>query len=394
MTATPNNILYPRFYQEFSCIGPDCEHDCCQNWRITIDRKTYKAYSKTTDPRLREVTDKMTRPRQQNDLDYRRIPLTEEGRCPLQNTDGTCHVHGEHGEQLLSITCKTYPRKIRKIANTVEASLTLSCPEAARKALLDPSAMMFEHGPNLPAGLAQSIIAKEPSGFTLFRQTAFQAVLGEKEMPDERLFRLGILFSLVARQQKDQRDITVACEEYLRMQSSGELSALYLNLSDGKRGLAIVLKELLTGTNFFRANKVLASYHQQMVKALQDNFTDGEVNLEKLLKARQPNLEQCINECGHGLVNMMLHWIYSSEICLKQGDDLLTSYAAFVLKYIIIRFYLLTLAEEGKNAELLIGVVHSLSRSADHNDTFLKNLYQLLADKGWGSHAQFLSLLK
>ena len=104
--ATSNgqsSMLQPRFYREFSCIGPDCEHHCCQNWQISLNKRTFKSYSKSSDIKLREFANTQTaRPRQVSDSNYRQVKLNAEGICPMQNQDGSCHIHCNHGEELLS----------------------------------------------------------------------------------------------------------------------------------------------------------------------------------------------------------------------------------------------------------------------------------------------------
>ncbi len=337
----------------------------------------------------------MTRPRQQTDSDYRRIKLQPNGRCPLQNDDKTCHVHCQHGEQLLSNTCKTYPRLFTFQANRFEASLTLSCPEAARQILLNPSAMTFDQESRLPGDTQVRKINNLPKQFDLLRHTAFQALLGEKGTPDERLFRIGVLFSLVAAKQNNNQDISNTCAEFSRMCNDGRLSHTFSTIQPGTRGLAIILRKLLTETTFYRQNKVLLDYHHQLVTQLKDDYSDHQnIDMESLLRDHLPALNEFVNDCGHGLVNMMLHWVYSSDACRQTGDNLLNSYAQFCLKYVIIRFYAQMLAEEGKNSELLIGLVHSFSRSSDHNSRYLKDLHSSLRDENMGMHTQILSLLK
>ncbi|WP_461537422.1 flagellin lysine-N-methylase [Spongorhabdus nitratireducens] len=396
MTATQPSVLYPKFYRDFSCIGPECEHDCCQNWRITIDRKTYKAYKKSKDPVLKEITEKqMGRPRNQTDNDYRRIVLKEDGSCPLQNQDGTCYIHCNHGPKMLSRTCQTYPRSITRLVDRMEPSLTLSCPEAARKILLDPSAMMFDTGDALPANLPFTAVGAVPKQFDIIRQTAFQSVLGEKDSLDERLFNLGVFFNLIASRQQNDQDLSLVCQEFSKMQQSGQLRQVWQQLTPGVKGQAWVLKKLVTENSFYRTNKVMREYHKSFVEKLKQDFgTDTEIDIPALLTERQPHLQSLIDDCGHGLVNLMLHWLYSSDICRRTSDDLLHGYAEFVLKYMIIRFYLLMLADTDDHKALLIGVIHSIARSADHNNTYLKSLREKVADMGWGSHSQIMSLLK
>ena len=138
----------------------------------------------------------------------------------------------------------------------------------------------------------------------------------ENASPDERLFRVGILFSLVARKQADNQDIASTCNEFIRMCKGGKLNTTFNSLLPGSRGLAVILRKLLTETVFYRQNKVLCEYHQQLVSTLRESAEDpNNIDMEALLKARTPELNQFIKECGHGLVNMMLHWIYSNHIC-------------------------------------------------------------------------------
>ncbi|MGY0216845.1 flagellin lysine-N-methylase [Endozoicomonadaceae bacterium StTr2] len=396
MTASQQAVLYPKFYQDFSCIGPECEHHCCQNWLITIDRKTYKAYKKSKDLVLRDITEnRMSRPRNQTDGHYRRIDLKEDGSCPLQNKDGSCYIHSNHGPKMLSRTCQTYPRIVTRLVDRMEPTLTLSCPEAARKVLLDPSAMMFDAGGVLSGNMPFTRVDEVPGQFDLIRQTAFQAVLGEKESPDERLFNLGILFQLIASRQQNNQDLAPVCQEFTRMQQSGQLRQLWQKLSPGVKGQAMILKKLVAENSFYRSNKVMNSYHKAFVEKLHNDFgADTEIDIPSLLTTRQPFLNALVKDCGHGLVNLMLHWLYSSNICRRTGEDLLHGYAEFVLKYLIFRFYLLMLAESDNHQELFIGVIHSIARSVDHNTAYLKVLREKIAETGWGSHSQIMSLLK
>ena len=149
------------------------------------------------------------------------------------------------------------------------------------------------------------------------------------------------------------------------MQHNGELTELYRSIAPNLRGQALILRKLLTETGFFSSNKVMHSYHQQFIDKLVGKFgDDASIDMELFLKENTPNLDSFIKECGHGLVNMMLHWLYSSDICMQTGEQLLEKYAGFVIKYILIRFYLMALAEPGNGAELLVGITHSFSRSS------------------------------
>ena len=396
MESHNQSQLYPKFYKEFSCIGPDCEHDCCHSWRIAIDRKTFHSYKDSRDPRLHRLTkDIMDCPPQPTDNDYRLIRLTEQGRCPLHNEDGTCYIHGQHGETLLPATCKFYPRIVKSLLGKKEPSLTLSCPEAARRILLDPSAMMFSLGDSLPSHLPFQKLTSLPDSFDLIRQTAFNTVLTGLRTPDERLFHLGSFFSMIANSQEQKLDVQMACHEFNSRLENGSLSETYQNQEKDYHALALSLRIILTEITAFQHNKVLTQYHNQLVQSLFGTQAHQQtVDLQQVLREKSKVLPAFLESCGHGLLNMMLHWIYSSDICTKTGKELLNGYAEFVLKYIVIRFYVIFLADKYSHEELLVGITHSFSRSSDHNSQFLKTIFESLIKENRGSHLQIKNLLK
>lgn len=137
--------LVPRYVSRFSCIGPQCEDNCCTGWRVAIDKKTFNAYRQTRQPELSVLFAKnIKRQRSQSsDANYARIelnPVTQE--CPMLE-ERLCSVHKKLDESYLSHTCFTYPRSSRNFGGQYEQALTLSCPEAARQALLEPDAFDF-----------------------------------------------------------------------------------------------------------------------------------------------------------------------------------------------------------------------------------------------------------
>lgn len=141
--------LVPKYVSRFHCIGPVCEDNCCTGWGISIDKKTYKAYQQVRDEVLvtpiKQKIKRLPTP-SQDTQQYARFeldPVTLE--CPMFHK-GLCSVHQRLGESYLSHTCFDYPRQTHQLGQQHEQALMLSCPEAARQALLTPDAMDFmEH---------------------------------------------------------------------------------------------------------------------------------------------------------------------------------------------------------------------------------------------------------
>ena len=123
----------------FRCIGAACEDTCCGDWGVSIDRKTYEKYQACGDPELQSPLHEFVtiNTANGNDQDFARITLTD-NRCPFL-AEGLCSIQLKLGESYLSNTCASYPRSVNVIDATVERSLYLSCPEAARLVLLNQS---------------------------------------------------------------------------------------------------------------------------------------------------------------------------------------------------------------------------------------------------------------
>lgn len=140
--------LLPRYVSRFSCIGPECEDNCCTGWRVSIDKKTFNAYRQTKHPELSVLFAKNIKRQRSlsSDSNYARIELKPDTKeCPMLE-QRLCSVQKHMDESYLSNTCFTYPRSSRNFGGQYEQALTLSCPEAARRALLEADAFDFMEG--------------------------------------------------------------------------------------------------------------------------------------------------------------------------------------------------------------------------------------------------------
>lgn len=142
--------LQPRHVGSFACTGPACEDNCCTGWTVHIDKKTFNAYRQVKQPMLAErLATQVKRVRSLNsEIQYARIEMDATTQaCPFME-EKLCSIQREMGEDKLSDTCATYPRSNRVMGRQHEQSLTLSCPEAARLALLQADAMDFVEAPS------------------------------------------------------------------------------------------------------------------------------------------------------------------------------------------------------------------------------------------------------
>jgi len=200
----PAKLFQPRHFDAFRCIGADCEDTCCVGWIVHVDKPTYEKYQSCSDaecgPSLRTLVS--ISEKSSNGDDYAKIAFNR-GRCPFL-WEGLCSIQGRLGEDYLPNTCATYPRVMNQVGDVLRRSLDLSCPEAARVALLDPKPMEFDEreyqdGLIRPANVPSvdtSSLKDAPEPYVFFRDVRRLAIalLQDRSHPIwRRLFMLGCL---------------------------------------------------------------------------------------------------------------------------------------------------------------------------------------------------------
>lgn len=143
----PAQTITPRYMTRFSCIGGACEDTCCSGWGITLDaadhRKLRRVLGQTkADRELFDKNVKRLRGGARSDTKFALIVLQPTtGYCGFLGADKLCSLHGRFGESSITDVCSTYPRRQSVVGDRVELAAALSCPEAARQALLADDGM-------------------------------------------------------------------------------------------------------------------------------------------------------------------------------------------------------------------------------------------------------------
>ena len=145
-------MIQPTYSERFRCVGPACEDNCCNSWRVTVDRETYEKYQRLPAGPLRTLVDEHIHRVPENDdgifskvsprtkeIQFATIQMLPSSRlCPFLTAEGFCRIHAELGEEYLGKDCAVYPRAFHTIDNLPETVLDFSCIEVARLVLLDP----------------------------------------------------------------------------------------------------------------------------------------------------------------------------------------------------------------------------------------------------------------
>jgi lysine-N-methylase len=136
--------LRPQYAKGFRCIGAECEDTCCHGWNVVVDKGTYEKYQSNSDLRLLSDKHLVLITISPTASAHALIKLTPSFDCPFLAADRLCSIQKQHGEEYLPEGCSTYPRVARRIDGLMEKALSLSCPEAARLVLLNPSLMQAD----------------------------------------------------------------------------------------------------------------------------------------------------------------------------------------------------------------------------------------------------------
>lgn len=134
-------VWFPEYYKMFRCIASACPDSCCKEWEVDVDDAAASFYRNLEGPlgqRLRQVL---------KDTEDGTVMTIENGRCPMWQQDGLCRIQAELGHDALCQVCREFPRLRHDYGDFMEYGLELSCPEAARLILSQPSALVSEDMP-------------------------------------------------------------------------------------------------------------------------------------------------------------------------------------------------------------------------------------------------------
>lgn len=115
-------------YDTFTCIADRCPLTCCQEWKISVDEDTHKRWNRIKTPEAANIgKSNLSRFIMQKDGEEV-IELNSQRKCVFLNKKGLCHLVTAYGDEVLSETCKSFPR-VRHIHELhQEKSLSASCP--------------------------------------------------------------------------------------------------------------------------------------------------------------------------------------------------------------------------------------------------------------------------
>ncbi|MBS6042675.1 MAG: flagellin lysine-N-methylase [Clostridium baratii] len=385
---------YPKYLKEFKCIGGACEDSCCIGWDIDIDKITFRQYYKVKDQEMKKMFQKNVHNNeycQAPDVDYGKVKLKKDKRCPFLDECNYCIIQSKLGEEYLSNVCTSFPRILNKIDGYYEMSLDVSCPEAARILLLKEEGIEFEENEeNLGKHIISSEIdtkSKEFKNlpikyFKEIRDLSIKIIKNRKFDLNRRLYILGEFINELEEELKynyenvqrfiKEYDINSVKDSYEKDDFSYLLQVdffkktmKYLNILNEVDSLSFkdYTKEVMTGFNFEDDN--ISKYANIYIEAFE------EYSKEYMIK------NSFIFE------NYLVNFIYNYMFPFSENQSVFDGYIMLLMRYSFIRFYLVGkyIVNKNESKEEIVRFIQVFSKSIGHHRNYLVNLLKYIKEK-------------
>lgn len=412
MTKTTRALLVPAYMEQFTCIGSECEDTCCAGWHVAIDRATYKKYNKVRSD-LKPSLDKHVKRNRSSkgDRDYARIEMESGSTCPMLNEEKLCSIQLKLGEAYLSNTCSTYPRVTNVVNGVFEKSATMSCPEAARLALLNPNAIEFNEIEE-SVGVRNTISKRintvsdqqhEPIAqyFWELRIFSIQVIQNRSYTLAERLIILGLFYqkveSYIASSQIAQIPDLIAA--YTRLIQGNGVSDIINEIPS----LSIIQMELLKGLVDTRVIKGVGSqrYFDCFGEFLSGIQYTKESSVEEISSRYQSAYQNYylpfMENHEYVLENYLVNYVYVHLFPLGSGKDVFEEYMMMIIHYAMIKMHLIGIAgyhKEQFGLDHVIKLIQSFAKTIEHSSSYLREVRELLHKNGFNTMAYMAILIK
>ncbi|HCT4929753.1 TPA: flagellin lysine-N-methylase [Morganella morganii] len=386
-----HKIVTPMFVRRFECAGSSCLSHCCQDWFISIDKKTYKKYHSTDSIEIKQISqDHVLKSERTNAYAY--IRLTDEKQCPFLTEKRLCGIYSKLGPSAMSDTCREYPRSEVKYQNATFKRLSLSCPEVVRQLLFSADAMQLTEEDQYLKNAPQSAALTDPQYLVyLWCLNLVQAPSPEFE---DNLYAVMQLLTFISKLSYDIEAnfdrIQGVYEFLLNAAENGELTAERRALPHPVSFQTAVLsvygkfipKLSRSGTfllsTYINTLNQLGMDEQQTTERTEENMA----RLRAEWKVQQQN--SCLNE-PYSLRNLFSYLLYHSQF--PHADNFagevtgtrnaLSHFSLLVMDYFYLRTNLAALAATEKrplkesDVQLLMGAYFALKMHMGDINTYL-----------------------
>lgn len=399
--------LKPFYYDDFKCIGGQCIDNCCSNnWTIDIDEKTYKKYKKLKGDWGKRINSNISRNRsegKENHFKYGKINL-KNGKCELLTEEGLCTLHRDLGEKYLCMTCKIYPREVKKYGEIYEKNLSLSCPEVARYLVKNNNVFSFNMDDETLTEIEREVVSYGDYNKRLYsllwdsRNLAIEIVQFKEISIWKRIVFLKMLTDKVQNVIKNSNYSEY--EEILNIFRSQITDINIINSLDNISVIPAVKVKFIQSALQIRKNigisnekfNNLIDEYNELVKNDDENKDTFELVIEK-----EKEFNIYLKEYEDIFENLLVYLVYKHFMNAVNTKDLNKECNNIIISYAVIK--MLLLARWFKNSKNLteddfVEVFYVFSRVIEHNEVFLTDLNNKLKEAGYDTIAYLTILVR
>ncbi|MBP2021811.1 lysine-N-methylase [Clostridium punense] len=396
-----DKLLVPEFLLNFNCIGSQCEDTCCHEWEILIDKNTYYTYKKSKNKLIKEKFNSSVglNGKSNNDGNYAKIVLDDNKRCAFLNKDKLCLIHSELGPESLCYTCKIYPRIYNKVGQAFEESLSLSCPEVARLALLNRNKMSFtEIDINVKfETYCTNTVNKNEDIFWLLRMFTIDVLQNRNFELWERLALLGVFFEQSSNfiEEDKKSDLISIIDSFNLLLDTEEVHNILNSLNKNDENQFNILNVFYQLAGFKNTIQVFEELCMDFHEGLLDTDEREKISIHKYNKNYEDYYKIFIQKYEHIFENYLVHYVFTNLFPTSKIGNAYDEYCVLVLNYVLIKGYLIGISGKYKmiDEELTIKLIHSYSRNYAHGNNNIQNIYKVLKNKKMMTLENIISLM-
>lgn len=392
-------MILPTYVDKFRCIGGECEDNCCIGWDIDVDKETFKKYHKVKDEEMRRKFQKgvHNNPDCTNErLDYGRIKLNKQRRCPFLDENNFCSVQGTLGEDYLGSVCSQYPRVVNKIDDYYEMSIDMGCPEVSRIILRSTEKIGFVEterslGKYTMAGILdtrhEDFEDTPIKYFKEIRDYSIKIIQNRNLSLSCRLYVLGDFINKL----DDESNIDV--DNLDNIINNYDIERVAKSYESEKMNYALqvsFLKNLLDTLKFADEpgddNEKFKVYTAKLLKGLDIEDTENIADIaEKYVKVFEDYTEKYIESNSHIFENYLVNFMYNNLFPFSESDYMFDGYIMLLMRYALMRFYLvgINLHTEHDSTEDIIKFIQVFAKALEHDRAYRSELLVYINENGF-----------
>lgn len=416
------DVIQPAYFSRFSCIGPECQYHCCQEWGIWLTRSEYTKIKSQI--HSKEMEDAFcaafvrSREKGGDDSKFASVHYDEAQVCPLQNQDGFCSLQLQCGHGALPNTCQTFPRTESFFMGTLERHLSLGCEGVVRLLLEEKGGLCLETSQISPNHRVQAHLflkRKDAESRPVYRQvwdikTLCTAVLQDRSHSlDDRMLLLGIMLGQIQRMEQENRteqipafvdEILRSDEEYLNLQ---DWEAIQIDPSVPIANALIFLNQLKAVSQNSHLVHMVEGLLAQFQIVTEQEESGGEdyntihftMNLEKNQEIKE-KWKKWLAQYDYFVENIMVAWFFQEQIPFSKKDcSIWEHYIYFCSLYNLLKIILMgTVADPDWKMDQVVHNVTVCARTITHSSAAPQILMKRAVDSESDTLAHMAVLIK